>query len=168
LADVFLVLSEENSAAARRVINHMVRQGYAPEFQMGGYPSAMWRVSFAGNRKLKSGDFFWMGFSIEYLNRFFVTLHCINPLHLLPVVHEQGNNALEWFSDNWHQVCNGCGYCKSKFKEPGPYVIEVRGHKRRLCHQNWITERNPKPKQIGNILGMVDVHTLAGMVPKAG
>jgi len=124
----------------------------------------MWTVAFGGNKRYKAGTFFTFGFSILFLNMFHLSLHCINPRHLIPIVYGKGSEYTDWFGQNWHQDCTGCGFCKKKFKNPGPYLFENKGKKRGLCHQNWLGSRNPGKKQVRNMLKMVALHSEAGMI----
>ena len=163
ISQVLLILPEEKRKLAEQLISHMTNAGYKMELQMGGYPNALWIVKFSGNKRLKASSFFWFGFSIDYLNMFYIQLHCVNPQHLIPIVYSKGREYMAWFDRNWHHNCDGCGYCKNKFKEPGPYLFKYNGKKRGLCHQNWLESRNPSEEQVQNLLKMVDLHTEAGM-----
>jgi hypothetical protein len=131
---------------------------------MGGYPSARWMVTFSGKRRLKPGPFLRIAFSLEFRNRLLVDVHCINPEHLLPIVHDRGTAYATWFSQNWRRDCDDCGYCKKRFKTPGPYILQLDGRKRGICHQNWLGYRNPTEAQVESLLKMVELHTAAGMV----
>jgi hypothetical protein len=164
VTQVLSVLPQDTRAQAEGTIAAMLAAGYKMELQMGGYPNAIWMVKFSGSKKYKASNFFWFGFSIEYLNRFYVELHCINPQHLIPVVYRKGDEWAAWFDRTWNHDCNGCGSCQDKFKVPGPYLLEVNGKKRGLCHQCWLGARNPTGEQMENLLKMVSLHTEAGMV----
>ena len=163
IRSVFSVLPDETRRQAEEIVEHMQRSGYRTQFSMGGYPSAMWSITFDGKKGKKAGSFLTIGFSIEYEHMFHASLHCMNPQHLIPIVHAHGAQYARWFSNMWKRECNGCGYCK-KFKNPGPYLFEVEGKRRRLCHQNWITKRNPTDSELTDLLGMVDLHTESGLV----
>lgn len=163
LSQVFSILPKGARELVDRIIAYMTGSGYRMELQMGGYPSAVWNVKFSGNKRYKTSDFFWFGFSIEYLNRFYVELHCMNPQYLIPIVYRKGPEYTEWFDRTWNHDCTHCGYCKSRFRNPGPYVFEHSGKKRELCHQCWLGARNPTQEQVDSLLKMVALHTEAGM-----
>ncbi len=164
ISQVLWVLPDDQRQHAEDIIAYMTGAGYKMQLQLAGYPSTMWTVAFSGNKRYKAGPLLSLGFSILFLNMFHVSLHCINPRHLIPIVYGKGSEYIDWFDRNWNQECTGCGFCKDKFKNPGPYLFENKGKKRGLCHQNWIGYRNPGSKQALNMLKMVALHTEAGMI----
>ena len=168
IRQILSTLPEGSREHAVRITDHMSGAGYKVEFTMGGYPSSIWTVAFSGSKSKKASSFFSLGFSIEYRNMFYASLHCMNPQHLIPIVKSRDARSVEWFSSMWRQECNGCGYCRGKFKHPGPYILEVNGKKRGLCHQNWITKRNPDNDTVHDLLEMVDLHTAAGLITRTG
>ncbi len=163
MSQVLSILPQATREQAEWIIAYMRASGYKMELQMGGYPSALWIVNFRGNKKYKASNFFWFGFSIEYLNMFFVELHCMNPQYLIPLVYRKGDEYADWFDKTWYRECDDCGYCQDKFKIPGPYAFEHNGRKRGLCHQCWLGARNLTQGEMESLLRMVALHTEAGM-----
>jgi hypothetical protein len=164
ISRILSILPADSRIGADKILEFMTQSGYEINVIMGGYPSSNWNILFSGNKRRKTSQFFWMGFSIEYYNMFYIELHCMNPKFLIPIVYGKGEEYGDWFNETWTHNCNGCGYCKDRFKPPGPYVFEHRGKKRGLCHQQWIRKRNPSAEQINSLLKMVELHTEAGMV----
>ena len=162
ISQILRIIPEDEGETARAIIETMIGAGYQMKLQMGGYPNAMWTLHFSGNDRFKVSSFFFLGFSLDFLNRFCVNLHCVNPQYLIPLVQNKGDEYSEWFVRNW-RACDGCGYCRGKFKNPGPYLVSYGGKKKGLCHQNWMEARNPSRPQVDNLLKMVALHTEAGM-----
>jgi hypothetical protein len=163
LSLVLDILTQDALEKAERIISFMQESGYTIELQMGGYPSAAWVVKFNGSKIFKASSFFFFGFSIEYLNMFYLELHCMNPQYLIPLVYQKGDEYTGWFDRTWTRDCDDCGFCKDKFKNPGPYAFEYHGKTRGLCHQCWMKARNPSKEQVDTFLKMVALHTDAGM-----
>lgn len=164
ISRILSILPADSRVGADKILEFMTQSGYGIDVIVGGYPSSNWNILFSGNKRRKASQFFWMGFSIEYYNMFYAELHCMNPKFLIPIVYGKGEEYGDWFNETWTQNCTGCGYCRDRFKPPGPYIFEHRGKKRGLCHQQWISKRNPSEEQINSLLKMVELHTEAGTV----
>ena len=162
LRQALSILPPDTRAQAEALVDHLAASGYRQEFTPNSYPAASWVLLFSGNPRLKAGPLARLGFSYEYRRRFYAELHCANPRYLAPLAAAKGREYAAWFSGQWPRECNGCGYCQ-RFSEPGPFVIELAGQRRALCHSNWLRMRDPDAAQTANFLRMVELHTEAGL-----